>query len=125
MDRVVHFEIPADDVERAKKFYIGVFGWKAIPMGDMGYTIVQTAPTNKDGMLKEPGAINGGMMERKDPLRHPIITISVTDIDASVKMIEKMGGKSIMKKMEVGDMGYSAYFKDPEGNIMGLWQNKM
>ncbi|VVB61011.1 Uncharacterised protein [uncultured archaeon] len=122
MDNVMHFEIPADSVERCQKFYSEVFGWTINPVPDMEYTILQTAPTDKNGMLKKPGAINGGMMKRKDPILHPVITINVPDIDEYLETIEKMGGKTVMKKMEVGDMGYSAYFRDTEGNIMGLWQ---
>ena len=52
------------------------------------------------------------------------VTISVPDIDAALKNISKLGGKESGKKMPVGDMGWSAYFEDTEGNIIGLWQNK-
>jgi uncharacterized protein len=52
------------------------------------------------------------------------VTISVADIDAALKNVEKLGGSQVGKKMPVGDMGWSAYFKDTEGNVIGLWQNK-
>jgi hypothetical protein len=74
-------------------------------------------------MLREAGGINGGMMKKERHFDHPIITIDVVDIDGSLKKIEELGGKAIGEKMRVGSMGYSAYFKDTEGNIMGLWQN--
>lgn len=90
----------------------------------MDYTIFHTGPTDKEGMSQEPGFINGGMMKREGELKNPIITIDVPDIEKTFDKIVGQGGKIIRKKMDVGDMGYSAYFKDSEGNIMGLWQNK-
>ena len=90
----------------------------------MEYTIFHTGPTDKEGMLSEKGFINGGMMKREGELKNPIITIDVPDIEKAFDKIVSQGGKIIRKKMDVGDMGYSAYFKDSEGNIMGLWQNK-
>ena len=125
MGKVVHFEIPADDVSRASGFYNKVFGWKVNSMPDMGYTIFHTGPTNeKDGMIKEKGFINGGLMKRKDLIKHPVVTIEVESIENSAKKILENGGTVVQGKMAVGDMGFSAYFKDPEGNILGLWENK-
>lgn len=123
MDKVMHFEIPADDVKRAQKFYNKVFGWKINEMPKMDYTILQTVEIDEKNMMpKEVGAINGGMTKRKDPVKVPVITISVEDIAQTMKEIEKAGGKLVQKKMSVGDMGFSAYFKDTEGNVIGLWQ---
>jgi predicted enzyme related to lactoylglutathione lyase len=62
------------------------------------------------------------MMARQAPVTTPVITLHVDDIDATVTAIEKHGGSSIGEKMPVGDMGFAAYFKDSEGNVMGLWQ---
>lgn len=123
MNKVVHFEIPVEDTSRAEKFYNSIFGWKIQNIPEMDYTLVFTAKTNDKGMNTEVGAINGGMMKRKDPIKNPVITISVSNIDDSLKKIEKLNGKVVMKKIKVGDMGYAAYFKDSEGNILGLWQN--
>ncbi len=123
MDKVVHFEIPAMNVERAQKFYSSVFDWKITAMPEMKYTIVSTGPTSDEGMPSEPGFINGGLMEKKDPLTSPIITISVADIQQAITEIKKAGGTLIKEPVKVADMGLSAYFKDPEGNLMGLWQN--
>jgi predicted enzyme related to lactoylglutathione lyase len=123
MDKVVHFEIPADDLARAKKFYSTVFGWKMNEMPQMQYVLVGTVESDENGMPKEPGAINGGMLEREDTVKAPVITISVKGIDEAAKAIEKNGGKMIRAKMPVGDMGFAAYFKDSEGNVIGLWQN--
>jgi len=124
MNSVVHFEIPAENIRRAQKFYSDVFGWKITDMPDMNYTILQTAPTDEDGMVNVPGAVNGGMMKRSNPINSPVITIDVNDINETLQTIKKMGGRVVKEKMEVGDTGYSAYFKDTEDNILGLWQNK-
>jgi len=74
-------------------------------------------------MPTEPGAINGGMTKRQDPVKNTVITIDVSEIDSSLKSIEKLGGKVVQKKQPVADMGFTAYFKDTEGNVVGLWQN--
>jgi len=123
MDRVVHFEIPADNLARAKKFYNTVFGWNMNEMPEMEYVMVGTTESNENGMPKEPGAINGGMLERQDPVKSTVVTINVKNIDQAAAMIEKNGGKIVRPKMPVGDMGFAAYFKDSEGNVVGLWQN--
>jgi hypothetical protein len=120
---VVHFEIPADDIERAQAFYREAFGWRVNPVPDMNYTLVSTTETNEDGSPKEPGAINGGMMTRGGAFTAPVITIEADDIDDALLTVEKLGGTVAMPKMTVGDMGYSAYFTDTEGNVVGLWQN--
>ncbi len=125
MNEIVHFEIPADDMARAQKFYKSTFGWKMNDLKEMGYTIIHTTEVDEKQMPRKPGAINGGMMKRTKEVKSPVVTISVDDIDASLAKIEKNGGKTLIKKMEVGEMGWSAYFQDPEGNVIGLWQNKM
>lgn len=124
MDKVVHFEIPADDLERAKKFYKTIFGWKMDTVEGMEYILIETTPVDENHMPGEPGAINGGMMKRQRPLTSPIITINVQNIDDALTNVRKMGGEVVKGKMPVADMGNVAYFKDTEGNIIGLWQNK-
>lgn len=123
MGKVVHFEIPADDLPRAKKFYNTVFGWNATEMPEMEYVMLRTTESDENGMPKEPGAINGGMMKRQDPLRHPVVTIDVESIDDALASVKKNGGQVVREKLAVGDMGFTAYFRDPEGNVIGLWQN--
>jgi uncharacterized protein len=120
--RVVHFEIPYDDGDRARSFYADAFGWNMMTMPDMGYTMVSTGPTSEQGPPSEPGFINGGMMERGLPVGSPVLTVDVDDIDAALESIEKLGGTTVTAKTPVMDMGFSAYFKDSEGNLMGLWQ---
>jgi predicted enzyme related to lactoylglutathione lyase len=63
------------------------------------------------------------MLQRQDPVTTPVITIEVDDIDDTLTAIEKHGGARLGDKMTVGDMGFAAYFKDSEGNLLGLWQN--
>ena len=123
MDSVVHFEIPADKVERAKTFYTKAFGWMLNDMPQMEYTTVTTTPSDQTtGRPTSPGAINGGMGKKSDTLKSVVVTIGVENIDASLEKIKQLGGKTVQKKTPVGDMGFSAYFKDTEGNIIGLWQ---
>lgn len=121
--QVVHFEIPADDLERAREFYRSAFGWTMQVMPDMEYTGLMTTPSDEQGMPKDPGAINGGMFQREAQLRTPIVTISVDDIDAVLETISSLGGSTVSPKQSVMDMGFAAYFTDSEGNLMGLWQN--
>lgn len=121
-DRVVHFEIPYEDGDRARAFYGEAFGWDLQAWSEGEYTLVTTGPTGESG-ASEPGFINGGMFEREAPLGSPVIVIAVDDIDASLATVERLGGTTVVAKQPVGDMGWAAYFKDPEGNLMGLFQN--
>lgn len=120
--RVVHFEIPFDEAGRAQAFYREVFGWNLVDMPEMSYTLVTTGPTGDQGAT-EPGFINGGMLRRESPNESPIVVIDVEDIDASLAKIEELGGQTLLGRQQVGDMGWAAYFKDVEGNSMGLWQS--
>jgi uncharacterized protein len=121
---VGHFEIPADDPARARKFYAAAFGWKMTEMPEMEYTMVTTGPVDEKGMPKEPGFVGGGIGKRGGHLEHPVVTIMVDDISTTEKTIEKHGGKILQKKQPIGDgtMGWTGYFKDSEGNIVGLYQ---
>jgi predicted enzyme related to lactoylglutathione lyase len=124
MGGVVHFEIPADDQERARNFYSQALGWRIDPMPDLNYNIVQTTPSDEStGLPIEPGAINGGMMARNGELTTPVITVNVDDIDSTLGKIEELGGSVLQPKDSIPGMGFYAYFKDTEGNIMGLWEN--
>jgi uncharacterized protein len=126
MSKVVHFEIPAEDLDRAKKFYGAVFGWtlQTTPMPGGGeYTSVVTTPVNEQTQIPtEPGAINGGMMERSATTPAPVITIDVDAIDVALKNVEAEGGTTVQPRTEIPGMGAFAYFKDSEGNVMGLWE---
>ena len=121
--RVVHFEVPYSDGDRARAFYREAFGWNLMEMPEMNYTMASTGPVDDQSMPSEPGFINGGMFERTEALRGPMITIDVDDLDAALKTVESLGGKQVGEKLPAGDMGFAAYFEDPEGNILGLWQS--
>ncbi|OGG61836.1 glyoxalase [Candidatus Kaiserbacteria bacterium RIFCSPHIGHO2_02_FULL_49_34] len=126
MNKVVHFEIPSDDRGRVKKFYGEVFGWDIADMpynGDEVYTTATTSPVDENWMHKEKGAINGALVDRNDTVSTPIVTIEVESIDEHIKKIEAAGGTVVTPKGAVEGMGFYAYFKDSEGNVMGLWEN--
>ena len=124
MRKVVHFEIPADDVERAKSFYGSVFDWdlNTMQMDEGEYTIATTTPVDESMMPTEPGGINGGLMRRSDETPSPVITIDVDDIEQSLKDVEAAGGTTVTPRTPIPGMGAFGYFKDPEGNVMGLWE---
>jgi predicted enzyme related to lactoylglutathione lyase len=121
---VGHFEIPADDLARAKKFYAGTFGWKYAEVPGMEYAMVTTGAVDDKGGPKEPGYIGGGIAKRATPLEHPVVTVVVDEISTAEKTIEKNGGKILVRKQPIGDgsMGWMGYFKDTEGNVVGLYQ---
>ena len=126
MRKVVHFEIPADDLQRAKGFYDAVFGWElqSMPMGDGGeYTSVTTTPVDQTTRMPlESGSINGGLTQRDDQTPTPVITIDVPGIDEALREIEAHGGATVAPRTPIPGMGAYAYFKDPEGNVIGLWE---
>ena len=121
--RVVHFEIPHDDGDRARGFYQKAFGWQLQHMPEMDYTIVMTGPSGDQGP-SEPGFINGGLMQRQDEYKAPNIVIDVDNIEDALKAVDNAGGTAVQERMPVGDMGFAAYFKDTEGNLIGLWETK-
>ncbi len=87
----------------------------------MRYVLATTGPSDQ-GPPSEPGFINGGLLERGAPVSGPVLVVDVEDIDATLASIEESGGTTVSAKQAVGEMGFSAYFTDPEGNLMGLWQ---
>jgi predicted enzyme related to lactoylglutathione lyase len=122
--RVVHFEVPFSDGNRARDFYQQAFGWELHEIPEMKYTGVATGPTNETGMPSEPGYIGGGMFEREPAFpQGPVITIDVGSIDDALAKIRSLGGEPVGEKTQVGEMGFAAYFKDTEGNVMGLWES--
>lgn len=123
---IVHFEIPADNPERAAKFYRDLFGWdikqyEGSAAGGIDYWMVQTVPTNAEGMPTRPG-VNGGMMKRMYPGQAPVNYVSVEDVDEFVRKAERLGAKVIMGKHPVPGMGWLAQFNDTEGNVFAIWQ---
>ena len=122
MDKVAHFEIPADDLRRAQNFYGTAFGWKFMSPPGLQYLLVQTTESDQKGP-KAPGGINGGILARKAPITSPVITINVDNMDEALGRVEKAGGKVVHAKFPVGNFGFSAYVKDTEGNVIGIWQS--
>ena len=119
---IVHFEIPADDLDRATTFYREVFGWQIARMpGPFEYFGVRTTSTDETGMPKGPG-VNGGMMKRMHPGQLPTNYIGVADIDAHTTKLVEAGGEVVVPKMPVPGHGWLVQFKDPEGNVLALWQ---
>jgi predicted enzyme related to lactoylglutathione lyase len=122
MNSVVHFEIPVDDWERAKKFYADNFGWNMNDMksGDRyDYIMMHTAPTDSNNMVSVPGAINGGLFHRGPEDQNPRIYIQVESIENAIKKIEASGGKQVGQIGPIPN-GRFAKFTDSEGNLCGL-----
>lgn len=122
MPRVVHFEICADNLERAKKFYEDVFGWKIEKWeGPFEYYMVYTE--NKD----EPG-INGGLKKRDKPIDNSgvtafVCTVNVSSVDEYLEKILAKGGKVTSPKSSVPGVGFMAECLDTEGNLFGLMED--
>ncbi len=135
---VVHFEMGYEDKERMCKFYEKTFGWKTQKFGEeMGnYVVAHTAETDEKGMVKTPGAINGGFYKKtENPLSHaPSVVIAVKDIKASMKDVEKAGGKILgamgqdgkpsMEPMMIPGVGLWISIMDTEGNRVSMLQPK-
>ena len=114
--RVVHFEIPTENPERASKFYSGVFGWNIQKWdGPQEYWLVDTG----EG---EPG-IDGGIMRRSGPFDRVVNTVAVDDVDASTRRAQELGAQLVGEKMTIPDIGYLQYATDPDGNMFGMMQS--
>ncbi len=107
---IVHFEIPADDVARARKFYGELFGWTFQEMGD--YTIIQTGEDS----------LGGGMMKRQASGQGITNYVGVEDIDAYAARAQSLGATVLVPKTPVAGMGWFTQFQDTEGNVFALWQ---
>ena len=136
MNSVVHFEMGYFDQERMKKFYETALGWKLQTLGaDMGnYVLAQTAETDEKGMVKAPGAINGGFYQKtENPLSHaPSVVIAVKDINSALDAVKAAGGKingamdasgaQSMEPMMIPGVGLWISFQDTEDNRVSLLQ---
>ena len=123
--KVVHFEIPFDDGDRARRFYSEAFDWQVGPVPDMDYTMVMTGPTDPEGRPAESGFIDGGMFERSAEFagRGPVLVIDVPSVEEALRTVEAAGGTTVIGRMPVGEMGFAGYFTDTEGNLLGLWES--
>lgn len=115
-NRVVHFEIPANQPEALTKFYSELFGWKfqKVPMPGPEYWLCDTG---SDG----PG-IGGAVMQRQDPQQSWMNYVDVASIDAAIERATKLGGKVALPKSPIPGVGAVAAIIDPQGNIFGLWE---
>jgi predicted enzyme related to lactoylglutathione lyase len=112
---VVHFEIPVDDPERARRFYEEAFSWRIMKWeGPVEYWLVTT------GESPEPG-IDGGLSLREN-LRQVTNTLDVANLDEAIAKVEKAGGRVVVPKDVVPGVGYTAYCQDTEGNLFGMIQ---
>ena len=119
---IMHFEIPAEDLEKLKSFYENLFGWRIKKTGDMDYYMIHTVETDEKGVAKEPG-INGGMMKKKSPQQGQVNYIWVESVDEYAKKAQELGGRVLMEKQEVPQMGWFMIVSDPEGNVFGIWED--
>jgi predicted enzyme related to lactoylglutathione lyase len=122
MPRVVHFEIHADDLDRAERFYTDVFGWTIQRwQGPFDYRVVTTG---NDG---EPG-INGALVGRRGPIDGQAVTayvctVDVPDIVETEQRVAAAGGRQVVERTIVPHVGHLSYFKDTEGNIFGAMED--
>lgn len=118
MPRIVHFDIPSDNPERAQKFYQDVFGWEFAKWdGPMEYWMVKTGENDTPG-------INGGLARRMPGQIGMINTIDIPSIDEYIIKIQSNGGQILVPKMEIPGVGHYATCMDTEGNIFGIIQMK-
>jgi predicted enzyme related to lactoylglutathione lyase len=122
MAKVVHFEIPFDDKERAMKFYNTAFDWKLQDMPQMSYVVAQTAAVDSEQRPKEPGAINGGLFQRPKEAPSPTIYVGVDSIDKTLERVRAAGGRIVTPNTPIPGMGAYARVSDTEGNVIGLFQ---
>ncbi|MFW9961900.1 MAG: VOC family protein [Candidatus Thorarchaeota archaeon] len=118
MNRVYYFEMPVDDFDRAIKFYETVFDWKITKEDRLSgpYYAVKTGDDSKPG-------INGSFFKKEESWNQISNVINVQDIDGILEKIKKLGGAIVFPKTVINGVGYLAYFKDPEGNTLGMMQN--
>jgi hypothetical protein len=125
---IIHFEIPAKNVQALKTFYEDVLGWKFIksPLPGIDYWNVQTVPTDEKGMLQRPG-VNGGLYPRTPdmPGATQVNYISVENIDEYTAKVTTAGGKILVPKQHIPTIGSIVIAGDHEGNVFGLIQPEM
>lgn len=116
---IVHYEIPAKNPAKLSKFYANVLGWKFKDSGMTGmkYWLIRTSPSTN--------LPSGGMYKKSAPKQSPTTYVAVKNIDASTRKLQKSGGKVLMPKQPIPGMGWSVVAQDPEGNMLGLFQNDM
>jgi predicted enzyme related to lactoylglutathione lyase len=117
MSRVIHFEIPAAEPERAAAFYKKAFGWSIEKWpGPTEYWMVTTGADGAPG-------INGGLLKKQAPTTATTNTIGVESVDKAIDAVKSAGGKLVMPKTPIPTIGYFAYLEDTEGNLFGVMQS--
>lgn len=118
MPTIVHFDIPADDPERAKSFYARLFGWKfEKPVETMEYYLVETED------LEGKSGVGGGLGKRGTADQRMVNYIGVSSMNEYLLKVEEFGGKVLMPKTAVPGWGYLALCMDTENNTFGLWED--
>ena len=127
MDGVNLFNIPVDDMVRAKEFFSKTFGWSFMSTGmDGDHHFATTVPIDENGLPTELGGINGGILQRGAYEQQVTsIFIKVASIEKTIKEVEKNGGSLVLSKVPIADFAYLAQIKDTEGNLISLWEDKI
>ncbi len=119
---IVHFEIPAQNVQTLKDFYTKLFGWKIDKTpGPIDYWTIETVPVDESMTPIRPG-VNGGLFKKEKPENKPVNYISVESIDKYLDKVKALGGKILQNKQEVPGVGWIAIALDPEGNQIAMLQ---
>jgi len=122
MDPVQHFELPYKSRERAKKFYFDAFGWQLVDLPGSGYTLASSVPTERNGMPKRPGAINGGLLPRDEHIQGPSFMVKVGSLDPHLARIREHGGEILTEPVHMGPVRY-ARIRDTEGNVISVFED--
>jgi hypothetical protein len=122
MSNIAYFEVPADDVKRAKKFYTELLGWDfkktEVPGIPVEYWNITTGKSRKETLTK------GGLYQRKEPSPGMLMYAIVDDIDTALAKVEELGGKILSPKMSLATVGTLVTIIDSEGNVIGLWEQE-
>ena len=124
MANIAFFQVPADNIDRAKHFYHSLLGWNIAPTRTPMDPAMMATIQFQDiitGDAKE-GTMNMGLLYKRQ-MTEPIINfVTVDDIDKILVNVETLGGKIVRPKEEIKTVGQVAIIKDSEGNAIGLWQ---
>lgn len=115
MGRVVHFELSVENPELMQEFFNNTFGWNFQKWGEEQYWLANTGETQFPG-------INGAFIKKREGAPAVVNNISVDNIDSAIESIMQNGGEIVVPKFLIPNVGYIAYFKDPEQNIHGISQ---
>ena len=117
MNTLTHFEIPSNNIKKAKEFYSNLFDWEFNFIEEMNYMMF-TVPSSEAST-----PIGGGILQKQND-KHPIINyITVDNVDTDGEKIVELGGKIIVPKTPVPGMGWFIHFADLDGNVLAIWEN--